>query len=152
MGFNVMEKDNLKILERPTTLLSGLAKGGSIAKLKIDVIQAFITRRADELQIDGRLEVTAIIPTVTGVIIKLLADDQAVAGLEKVDMTLKLGAAGNTKFQPFTEVPKEPQVPQEQILQKVELLEKQLAEQKRLLLARQADESKTVSEMELGSL
>eukprot|EP00095_Tigriopus_kingsejongensis_P001068 maker-scaffold631_size122145-snap-gene-0.42 protein:Tk01068 transcript:maker-scaffold631_size122145-snap-gene-0.42-mRNA-1 annotation:"calmodulin" len=98
LDLRVMSQAEKKAQDRPKIMLSGFA-GGNVRNLSQEIIQELINRKADELEINGTLELSSVIPTPKGAILRLLVDDQGAGRLKELDYTTSISSAGKVLFQ-----------------------------------------------------
>ena len=127
-GFFVMKKETLMEERKPTRILSGLVTGPTAGRDR-KVLERLLKYEADRVGVTGRLEYYSshLVKKSGNLILKLVADDEAIAGLTRCEFELRLGASGKVKFQDERADKKTSRQT------KLEELESRIKEQKQLL-------------------
>lgn len=130
-GLVLILKAELMEERKPTTVLTGLVTG-SAAKRSREQLELFIKYEKENLGIGGRLEYYSTIETKGGnILLRILVDDEAKKDLSRHDFQFKIGASGLVKFE---DEKRNKKVDASTRAEKLALLEKNIAANKKLLL------------------
>ena len=131
-GFSIISKMQLLEKRRPTTIITGLVTG-SAASRERTILERLIKFEAERVGVIGRLEFYAahLVQKSGNLLLKLIADDRAMACLKELDFELRIGASGRVKF--TDERAEKKTSAAEKKMAKVEELEKSIEEHKKML-------------------